>query len=87
MGADIHIMPLERKRQAKPKIPSNADSQEQSRRFIDMAREVEADETPGATDRAFEKVITVRQSLPPRSDLPHSRGSPSRALERSSMEP
>ncbi len=26
-------------------------------RFLDMARQVEADETPGALDRAFNKVI------------------------------
>jgi hypothetical protein len=37
--------------------PPNADDPAQSRRFIDMAREVEADETPGATDRAFDKVL------------------------------
>lgn len=33
------------------------DDPEQSKRFIDMAREVEVDETPGAFDRAFEKVL------------------------------
>jgi hypothetical protein len=37
--------------------PSNADNPEQSRRFIDMAREVEVDETPGALDRVLEKII------------------------------
>jgi hypothetical protein len=41
----------------KPEPPPDADNPEQSRRFIDMAREVEADESPGATDRAFKKVI------------------------------
>lgn len=41
----------------KPEPPPEADDPEQSRRFIDMAREIEADETPGAMDRAFEKVI------------------------------
>lgn len=41
----------------KPEPPPEADDPEQSRRFIDMAREVEADETPGAMDRAFDKVI------------------------------
>ena len=41
----------------KPKPPADADDAEQSRRFIDMAREVEADESSGAMDRAFEKVI------------------------------
>lgn len=34
-----------------------ADDPEQSQRFIDMAREVEADETPGALNRALDKVI------------------------------
>jgi hypothetical protein len=37
--------------------PPNADDPEQSRRFIDMAREVEADESPDALDRAFDKVF------------------------------
>lgn len=36
--------------------PRNDDAAEYQR-FLDMAREVEADETPGALDRAFEKVI------------------------------
>jgi len=39
----------------KPKPPP--DNPEQFKRFIDMAREVEADESPDAIDRAFEKVI------------------------------
>ena len=33
------------------------DNPEQFRRFIDMAREVEADESPDALDRAFTKVV------------------------------
>ena len=33
------------------------DNPAEYQRFLDMAREVEADETPGALDRAFEKVI------------------------------
>ena len=40
-----------------PVLPVNADDPAESRRFIDMAREVETDETPGATDRAFAKVV------------------------------
>jgi hypothetical protein len=45
-------------RKPKPLTPSPAaDNPEQYRRFIDMAREVETDETPGATDGAFERVI------------------------------
>lgn len=41
----------------KPQPPSNADNPEQSRRFIEAARAVEADETPGALDRAFDKIV------------------------------
>lgn len=40
-------------RESKPK----PDDPEQFKRFIDMAREVEADESPGALDRAFNSVI------------------------------
>jgi hypothetical protein len=40
-------------RKPKPK----PDNPEQFKRFIDMAREVEADESLDAIDRAFEKVI------------------------------
>ena len=35
---------------------------EQLKRFIDMAREVEADETPGAMDRAFNKVVRPQKA-------------------------
>jgi hypothetical protein len=44
-------------RKPKPK----PDNPEQFKRFIDMAREVEADESPEAVDRAFGKVIGKRQ--------------------------
>jgi hypothetical protein len=40
-------------RKPKPK----PDNPEQFKRFIEMAREVEVDESEGAVDRAFEKVI------------------------------
>jgi hypothetical protein len=39
----------------KPKL--KPDNPEQFKRFIDMAREVEADERPDAIDRAFTKVV------------------------------
>jgi hypothetical protein len=56
-------------RKPKPLLPSpNADDPEQYRRFVDMAREVEADETPGATDRAFEKVIRPSRRHPSKKD-------------------
>jgi hypothetical protein len=50
-------------RNPKPIKPSpTADDPEQYRRFVDMARQVEADETLGATDRAFEKVVRPKSS-------------------------
>jgi hypothetical protein len=52
----------------KPEPPTNADDPEQSRRFIDMAREVGADEDPEAIDRAFGRVVksdSVTPSAPP----------------------
>ena len=33
------------------------DNPEQFKRFIEMAREVEVDESPDALDRAFDKVV------------------------------
>lgn len=49
----------------KPPPPPEADDPEQSRRFIDMAREVETDESPGAMDRAFDKVVKPRKVMAP----------------------
>ena len=49
----------------KPTPPPKADNPEQSRRFIGMAREVEADESPGATDRAFNRVVPPRSAQTP----------------------
>lgn len=37
--------------------PPEADNPEEAKRFIDMAREVEADESPDAVDRAFDRVM------------------------------
>jgi hypothetical protein len=45
------------------------DNPEQFKRFIDMVREVEADESPDAVDRAFNRVVRVgrrAQTSPPR---------------------
>lgn len=39
------------------KEPSKPDDPEQSKRFIETAREVEADESEEAADRAFKKVV------------------------------
>ena len=41
---------------AKKKPPPKMTDQERHRRFVDMAREVEADEDPHAFDAAFDKV-------------------------------
>lgn len=51
-------------------LPPEADDPAQSRRFIDMAREVEVDETPGAFGRAFAKVVRTINSkkLPPTAE-------------------
>jgi hypothetical protein len=38
------------------------DDPEESKRFIDMAREVEADESKGALDRALDKVVPKSKS-------------------------
>jgi len=40
------------------------DDPEQFKRFIDMAREVEVDESPDALDRAFNKVVRPKSSPP-----------------------
>jgi hypothetical protein len=44
-----------------PDPPPNADDPAQSRAFIRKAREFELDESPGAMDRAFEKVMGKRE--------------------------
>jgi hypothetical protein len=56
------------------------------RRFLDMAREVEADETPGALDRALGQVDLTRSPSPP-SAAPHSPLRPSESLAQSSLCP
>lgn len=61
----------------KPKAiePSpNATDPEQSRRFIDMAREVGVDETPGATDRALNKANLRQSSQTPLGGQSPTRG-------------
>ena len=49
----------------KPKPPP--DNPEQFKRFIDMARAVEVDESPDAIDRAFKKVVRPK-GLPPKPE-------------------
>jgi len=53
----------------KPKLKTKPDDPEQSKRFIDMAREVGADESKDALERAFEKVVRPKQVNPrPKAD-------------------
>ena len=44
-----------------PKTEHKPDDPEQSKRFIDAAREAEADETEEGADKAFTKVAPHRQ--------------------------
>jgi hypothetical protein len=53
----------------KPKPESSLDDPAQSKRFIDMAREVEVDESPEAFELAFKKVVRSKKvitSKPPK---------------------
>jgi hypothetical protein len=54
----------------KPKPPP--DDPEQLKRFIDMAREVEVDESEGATDRAFRRVVRPKREREGIKRTPHS---------------
>jgi hypothetical protein len=58
-------------RSPKPK----PDNPEQLKRFIDMAREVEVDESPDALDRAFDRVTGRRpkNGSPPQTGQKRSR--------------
>lgn len=42
----------------KPKVPDKADDKEQSERFIETARDHEADEGKDAMDQAFRRVTS-----------------------------
>ncbi len=45
-------------------LPSNVDDPEQSRRFVDMAREVEADEDPATFERALDRIARHQPAKP-----------------------
>ena len=45
----------------KPRPSAKPDSPEQYRRFVEAAREAEADESPDAMDRAFERVVKPKK--------------------------
>ena len=44
------------------KFNSQPDDPEQSKRFIETAREIGTDESPEAFDRAFKKVVSSRRA-------------------------
>jgi hypothetical protein len=48
-----------------PKRPA-PDDPEQSKRFIDMAREVEADESPEKLERFFKKIASDKVGVKPK---------------------
>jgi hypothetical protein len=52
----------------KPSAPP--DDPEQFKRFIDMARKVEVDESPGALDRAFKAVVRPKKPASKKEDAP-----------------
>ena len=60
-----------------PQPPRNPkpkpDNPEQSKRFIDMAREVGVDESPDALDRAFDAVIPPKTNIATRPASPPGR--------------
>jgi hypothetical protein len=47
----------------KPQTPRPLEDPAEYQRFLDMAKEVEADETPGALDRAFDKVVKPKHPM------------------------
>jgi hypothetical protein len=48
--------------------PPPPDDPAQSKRFIDMAHEVETDESKDALERAFSKVVPSKQNQPKKSE-------------------
>lgn len=44
------------------KVKPKLDDLEQYRRFVETARELEADESPDAMDKAFERVVKPKKS-------------------------
>jgi hypothetical protein len=49
-------MPAKTPEQVRP------DNPEEYQRFVELARDLEADESPGAMDRAFERVVKPKKS-------------------------
>lgn len=64
----------------KPQRPRPKNDPEQHKRFIDMAREVEVDETEGALDRAFNRVLPNLSA--PTPSAPQNQSRSKKAAER-----
>lgn len=47
-----------------PKVPDNADDKDQSKRFIETAREHETDETGRAFEKLFKKITPTKPHQP-----------------------
>jgi hypothetical protein len=60
-------------RKHKPPKSSKLADVDQSKRFIDMAREVGVDENPDAFDRAFKRVVKPKRPDKDRPNLGPSR--------------
>ena len=59
----------------KPQGPKPLNDPAEYQRFLDMAREVEADETPGALDRALDKIeVTRPKEVMPSAHHSHRNG-------------
>ena len=48
-------------RNQKPKSQANPDNPDQYRRFVETARELGADESPEAMERAFKRVVRTQK--------------------------
>ena len=55
-----------------PEKKDNPKEKTQRERFIETAREIEADESAESFERVFEKIVTPKGSLPRRNEKPPS---------------
>ena len=55
----------------KPPRPRKTSDPAQHKRFLEMAREVEVDESPGSMDRAFRKVVVASRTSTSKTKIGH----------------
>lgn len=60
-------MPRKTPTNSTPKRKPKISEAERHKRFVDMAREIEADETPEAFEQAFDSVIGAPPAVPTKS--------------------